>query len=44
MKEILEKIEFLFEKYSLERRGMTQPYLLNVINKKFKDYQYNPQY
>ena len=42
MKEILEKIEFLFEKYSLERRGMTQPYLLDVINKKFKDYQYNP--
>lgn len=43
MKEILEKIEFLFEKYSLERRGMTQPYLLTVVREKFKEYSYNPE-
>ncbi len=42
MPEILKKIEFLFEKYSLERRATTQPYLLKIVQEKFKDYEYNP--
>lgn len=42
MQEILEKIEFLFEKYSMERRATTQPYLLSVVKEKIKDYKYTP--
>ena len=42
MKEILDKIEFLFEKYSLERRATTQPYLLSLFEKNLKDYNYTP--
>ena len=42
MQEILEKIEFLFEHYSKERRATTQPYLFNVVKEKIKDYSYNP--
>lgn len=42
MQEILEKLEFLFEKYSLERRATTQPYLLKVVQEKVKDYTYAP--
>lgn len=39
---ILEKIAFLFERYSLERRTMTQPYLLDVFQKSMTGYKYNP--
>jgi hypothetical protein len=42
MQEVLARIEFLFERYSLERRGNTQPYLLRVVSDRLKDYQYNP--
>jgi hypothetical protein len=42
MQEILEKVQFLFEKYSSVKRGMTQPYLLEEVVKQFPDYQYNP--
>jgi hypothetical protein len=42
MQEILEKIEFLFERYSLERRATTQPYLLNVVRDNVKNYEYDP--
>jgi len=42
IQEILEKIEYLFERYSLERRATTQPYLLDVVNKKVPGYKYNP--
>ena len=41
--EILEQIEFLVRKYSLERRAMTQPYLLGVVQEKVDGYQYNPE-
>lgn len=43
MQEILEKVEFLFKQYSLERRGNTQPYLLNVVREKFNNYSYHPE-
>ncbi|OGN28190.1 MAG: hypothetical protein A3A33_02435 [Candidatus Yanofskybacteria bacterium RIFCSPLOWO2_01_FULL_49_25] len=42
MQEILNKIAFLFEHYSLERRATTQPYLLSVARQKIKDYRYEP--
>ena len=43
MKEILEKIEFLFQRYSMERRANTQPYLLGVVKDKINDYSYAPE-
>ena len=43
MKEIFEKVEFLFKRYSLERRAMTQPYLLDVVRAKIADYSYHPE-
>ena len=42
MQEILEKIEFLFERYSMERRATTQPYLLHVVREKINNYSYAP--
>lgn len=42
MQELLERIEFLFEKYSLERRATTQPYLLKIVKDKIMDYSYQP--
>lgn len=42
MQEILDKVEFLFERYSLERRATTQPYLLQVAQREIKDYDYGP--
>lgn len=42
MKVIFEKVEFLFERYSLERRATTQPYLLQVARETVKDYEYQP--
>ena len=42
MQEILDKIEFLFEHYSLERRATTQPYLLKVAQEQLKGYDYHP--
>jgi hypothetical protein len=42
MQEILDKVKFLFERYSSERRANTQPYLLDVVRVRVKDYQYNP--
>ncbi|HVX48069.1 MAG TPA: HD domain-containing protein [Candidatus Saccharimonadales bacterium] len=42
-KEVLKKIEFLFERYSLERRATTQPYLLQKAQEKIKDYEYEPE-
>lgn len=42
MQEILEKIEFLFRRYSMERRATTQPYLLNIVKEKVENYAYNP--
>jgi 5'-deoxynucleotidase YfbR-like HD superfamily hydrolase len=41
--EILNQIEFLIRKYSLERRAMTQPYLLGIVQQKVDGYQYNPE-
>jgi hypothetical protein len=43
MKEIFEKVVFLFERYSRERRATTQPYLLEVAQKNIKDYVYDPE-
>jgi len=40
--ELLQKIEFLFEHYSKERRATTQPFLLEVAKKNVKDYVYEP--
>jgi hypothetical protein len=42
IQEVLAKVEFLFEKYSLERRATTQPYLLNKVKETVKDYTYQP--
>src|SRR5437867_4170258 len=42
VEEALGKTEYLFEKYSLEGRATTQPYLLEVVNRHFPDYKYNP--
>lgn len=42
MKDILNQVEFLFKQYSLERRAMTQPYLLESVQQQFPDYAYNP--
>lgn len=41
MDQIFKKIEYLFERYSLERRAMTQPYLLDVVEEFVQGYQYN---
>ena len=43
MQEILEKVEFLFKHYSLERRAMTQPYLLGIVQESIPDYIYHPE-
>jgi HD domain len=42
MQEVLQQIEFLFEKYSQERRATTQPYLLKSVQAKFNNYEYHP--
>lgn len=42
MQDILDQIEFIFERYSLERRATTQPYLLRVVEGQIKDYTYHP--
>lgn len=43
VQEILNEIEFLLRKYSLERRAMTQPYLLGVVQEKVDNYLYHPE-
>jgi hypothetical protein len=40
--EVLNKIEFLFKRYSMERRATTQPFLLDVVKEKIEGYQYDP--
>jgi len=40
--ELLEKLEFLFEKYSNEPRAMTQPYLLQRVIDSVPGYEYHP--
>lgn len=40
--DVLKQIEFLFERYSLERRATTQPYLLAKAKEAVKDYEYHP--
>ncbi len=42
MPDVLKQLEFLFERYSLERRATTQPYLLQVAQDKVKNYSYAP--
>jgi 5'-deoxynucleotidase YfbR-like HD superfamily hydrolase len=42
MQEILDQVEFLFERYSLERRATTQPYLLKVAEAQLTGYKYHP--
>jgi len=41
--ELLNKIEFLFEKYSTEMRATTQPYNLSKVFDYIKDYVYDPE-
>jgi hypothetical protein len=41
--ELLEKLEFLFEKYSDELRATTQPYMLRRVIDKIPDYEYHPE-
>jgi len=41
--ELLNKLEFLFEKYSTEMRATTQPYSLLMVFDYIKDYVYNPE-
>jgi hypothetical protein len=43
MQRVLEKVEFLFTRYSQERRATTQPYLLDVARNRVVDYVYNPE-
>lgn len=40
--DIFEKVEFLFERYSLERRATTQPYLLKLVRNNVTNYTYDP--
>jgi len=40
--QLLERLEFLLERYSRERRSTTQPYHLAELQKQFGDYAYNP--
>lgn len=42
MPEVLKRVEFLFERYSLERRATTQPYLLKIAKDKIENYSYEP--
>ena len=42
MKEILEQVEYLFKHYSVERRATTQPYLLEIAERKINGYKYDP--
>lgn len=42
MQEVLKKLEFLFERYSLERRATTQPYLLKAVQEHMPEYVYDP--
>ncbi len=39
---ILDNIEFLLSRYSMEYRAMTQPYLLQTVTKSVIGYTYNP--
>lgn len=39
---ILDKVEFLFERYSMTRRASTQPYMLKVAQEQIPDYSYGP--
>jgi len=41
--ELLEELEFLFEKYSQELRATTQPYYLAKVRDRVKDYEYHPE-
>jgi len=43
LQKILNNVVFLFERYSLERRATTQPYLLQTAQKTVKDYTYQPE-
>jgi hypothetical protein len=40
---LLNQIEFLYERYSLEPRATTQPYVLATANKQIKNYEYKPE-
>lgn len=42
MADILTQIEFLFEKYSQEKRATTQPYILQTVQDHIQDYTYHP--
>lgn len=41
--QLLEKLEFLFEKYSDELRAMTQPYQLRRVMNRVPNYEYQPE-
>jgi hypothetical protein len=41
--ELIEKIEFLYQKYSLEPRASTQPYTLATVERQVSGYEYNPE-
>lgn len=41
--ELLNKLEFLFEKYSDELRATTQPYILRRVKEKVSGYSYHPE-
>jgi hypothetical protein len=42
IKDVFEKVEFLFERYSNERRATTQPFLLNVVRERVPDNKNQP--
>src|SRR5437868_5946729 len=40
--QLLKQLEFLYEKYSLEPRASTQPYVLATAQREIKSYEYDP--
>jgi len=38
----LKEIEYLYRKYSLEKRATTQPFILEVVKEQIAGYEYNP--
>jgi hypothetical protein len=40
---LLDQLEFLFERYSLEPRSMTQPFLLGRVQQRVPGYAYDPE-
>lgn len=42
VRDVFEKVSFLFERYSMERHATTQPFLLEVVRENVAGYKYAP--